>query len=135
MALEEIEHICETIVIGSDLSKCPRCVADKRFAASQIVNTYQSKKCVVCENVPGVPCAYCITQLELHRLRKDLDDLLTEVHRLREESADAAFWKEQCMRALCGKGGCVSLDCRRHGAYAPEDADRVLAAREEDRKR
>jgi hypothetical protein len=32
------------------------------------------------------------------------------------------FWKGQCMRAMCG---CLSLDCRVHGAFDPEDNEIV----------
>lgn len=46
-----------------------------------------------------------------------------------EAAEEVMFWKQQTLRALCR---CTSKDCLAHGAYVPEESDRVYAARDAD---
>ena len=57
--------------------------------------------------------------------REPLSDIETADRQGFTEGGEAAFWKAQCLRAVCR---CVSRDCVRHGAYDPTEADRVRDA-------
>jgi hypothetical protein len=50
---------------------------------------------------------------------------------LRSERDETDYWRRMALRAMCG---CISLDCRHHGAYIAEECTRAIKARDEDRE-